>query len=75
MNYASTTTAQRTFFGFGVTASWSKIKDRMDKSRAYSRTVNELSSLGTMELNDLGIARHQIADKAHECVYGTRRTA
>lgn len=75
MHYIVTAATRQPFQGFNVMGTLVAIKDRLDKNRAYNRTVDELSALGANELKDLGIARHQIADMAHDCVYGTRKAA
>lgn len=75
MHSVATALTRQPFQGFGIVETLAAVKERLDKSRAYSRTVNELSALGANELKDLGIARHEIADTAHACVYGTRKAA
>ncbi|MEB8387258.1 DUF1127 domain-containing protein [Rhodobacteraceae bacterium KMM 6894] len=75
MHTVATAASRQPFQGFGIVETLASFKDRMDKSRAYNRTVCELSALGANELKDLGIARHEIADTAHDCVYGTRKVA
>tara|TARA_R110002072_G_C7558352_1_gene499953 strand:+ start:211 stop:438 length:228 start_codon:yes stop_codon:yes gene_type:complete len=75
MHTVATAIFRQPFQGFGVVETLAALKDRMDKKRAYNRTVDELSALGANELKDLGIARHEIANKAHDCVYGTRKAA
>lgn len=47
----------------GLSAAWAR-------SRVYTRTYNELNSLTTRELNDLGISRSMISRLAHEAAYG-----
>lgn len=38
--------------------------------RLYVKTMNELKSLSTRELNDLGLSRSSLHDTAYSAVYG-----
>ncbi|MBL4871837.1 MAG: DUF1127 domain-containing protein [Rhodobacteraceae bacterium] len=38
--------------------------------RLYTQTMNELQSLSTRELNDLGLSRSSLHDTAYTAVYG-----
>ena len=40
------------------------------KHRLYTKTMNELKSLSTRELNDLGISPLSLRDTAYAAVYG-----
>ena len=53
----------------------SNVKLTLAKRKAYRDTVDALSVLSDCELADLGLNRSQIADKASDCIYGTRYTA
>ena len=43
-----------------ITDSWDMVKAGFEKRRMYRRTIQELSSLSTRELSDLGIHRSMI---------------
>lgn len=47
----------------GLVASWTK-------AREFQRTYNELDALSDHELSDIGVRRSDIADIAHQHVYG-----
>ena len=49
-----------------LTGVWADIANR----RNFGRTYNELSKLNNRELDDLGIARSQIAEVSHRAAYG-----
>lgn len=56
-------------------ASWiggtlATLRDAWSRYRVYQRTLAELSTLSTRELNDLGISRSMITRLAHEAAYG-----
>ena len=40
------------------------------KHRLYTQTMDELKSLSTRELNDLGLSRSSLHDTAYAAVYG-----
>lgn len=46
------------------------LRDAWSRYRVYQRTLAELSTLSTRELNDLGISRSMITRLAHEAAYG-----
>lgn len=54
----------------GVVATVRALADQWAKARACSRTYEELASLSDRELDDLGLARWEIADAARRSVYG-----
>ena len=49
-----------------ITDFWDMIKTSFEKRRMYRRTIQELSSLSTRELSDLGIHRSMIRQIALE---------
>lgn len=51
---------------------WTEMREARARRRVYHRTLNELSALNARELDDIGIARHQIVDIARETAYGAR---
>jgi len=44
--------------------------DRMEKRRAYRRTLQQLSVLSERELDDLGLGRDDLRTIARRAVYG-----
>lgn len=50
---------------------FSNIFDNIRKYAIYTRTYNELASMSEIELRDIGISRHSIADIARETAYGS----
>jgi uncharacterized protein YjiS (DUF1127 family) len=49
-----------------ITNFWDVVKTGFEKRRMYRRTIQELSSLSTRELSDLGIHRSMIRQIALE---------
>jgi uncharacterized protein YjiS (DUF1127 family) len=49
-----------------ITDFWDVVKTGFEKRRVYRRTIQELSSLSTRELSDLGIHRSMIRQIALE---------
>ena len=49
-----------------ITDFWDMVKTSFEKRRMYRRTIQELSSLSTRELSDLGIHRSMIRQIALE---------
>jgi uncharacterized protein YjiS (DUF1127 family) len=49
-----------------ITDFWDVVKTGFEKRRMYRRTIQELSSLSTRELSDLGIHRSMIGQIALE---------
>jgi uncharacterized protein YjiS (DUF1127 family) len=49
-----------------ITDFWDVVKTGFEKRRMYRRTIQELSSLSTRELSDLGIHRSMIRQIALE---------
>ena len=49
-----------------ITDLWDVVKTGFEKRRMYRRTIQELSSLSTRELSDLGIHRSMIRQIALE---------
>lgn len=47
-----------------------RIRERMEKRRKYRQTVDELRTLSSRELNDLGIHESMIERIAYEAAYG-----
>ncbi|MCF2904367.1 DUF1127 domain-containing protein [Octadecabacter sp. CECT 8868] len=46
------------------------IRTKMEQRRVYNTTLNELLSLTTRELNDLGLHKSQLNTVAREAAYG-----
>lgn len=53
-----------------VSAFFSDLGARMERRRVYRETYNELAALSSRELADLGIARSDVRNIAHEAAYG-----
>ncbi|PIE13023.1 MAG: hypothetical protein CSA70_07100 [Rhodobacterales bacterium] len=76
MAYASTTrhdTAHGAAHGFtALTQAIHGLVERFAKYRLYRRTLAELASVPTRELDDLGLSRTNLRMAAFEAVYGNR---
>lgn len=48
---------------------FNNVKKEYRQWREYRRIVDELSTLGPRELDDIGISRHSIRDVARAAVY------
>jgi len=66
--------AHSTRGGFGTLANSAlrKVEQRLERHRAYRRTLNELAALSNSDLADIGLHRSEIARVAKESVYGPR---
>ncbi|WP_171102879.1 MULTISPECIES: DUF1127 domain-containing protein [unclassified Ruegeria] len=66
-------TATLTHNGFGLSARFAALVERVKEARArsaeYNRTFHELQSLSDRELNDIGVRRCDIADIARDHAY------
>ena len=49
-----------------------ELRDALARRKIMRATYNELATLSTRELDDLGINRTQIRSIAYEAAYGTR---
>lgn len=58
---------------FDLLGSASAAMQQIEASRAYHRTVRELSALSNRDLADLGLHRSEIRRVAYDTVYGARR--
>ncbi len=69
-----TTLTQTYFRPLGLTqrlqAIRTQIADAMERRKVYRTTLNELESLTSRDLDDLGISRTMIRDIAYEAAYG-----
>ncbi len=57
------------FAGRGIAALVARAEDAIARRRVYHRTLSELSTLTTRELQDLGIARGDIVEIARQAAY------
>ena len=69
MAYANDTMAIGGFLG-RIRALRADLADRMARNRLFAQTRNELSQLSDRDLADLGLARCDIVDVAHQAAYG-----
>ena len=70
MTYATEVSLRHSSVTERAIALWSTVKGKLEKRGTYRRTLNELSSLTTRELADLGLNRSMIRRIAHETAYG-----
>ncbi|GAA6208774.1 hypothetical protein NBRC116601_20670 [Cognatishimia sp. WU-CL00825] len=68
------TAVNTTYLGTGIVdrirGLFTEFKAAQAKRATYRTTYNELSNLTDRDLADLGFSRYDIADIAHEHVYG-----
>ncbi len=70
MAHVSTTPIVSSSFTARLSAAWAEFKDARELSAKYRATVRELSELSDSDLRDIGISRYDIAQLAHQHVYG-----
>lgn len=69
MAYAIANTSSASILDLAVTF-FANLREAYAKSRLYTETLDELKSLSTRELNDLGLSRSSLHDTAYAAVYG-----
>ncbi|MGB7318095.1 MAG: DUF1127 domain-containing protein [Planktotalea sp.] len=69
MAFFTETLTNNATFGDKLAAIWQGVKDARMKRAVFNQTLNELSSLSTRELNDLGLSRSMIRRIAYEAAY------
>lgn len=70
MAFAATNTASHAPISSWVATTLRTISERIERYNVYRTTVNELDSLSTRDLNDMGIGRHEIRSIALKAAYG-----
>jgi uncharacterized protein YjiS (DUF1127 family) len=70
MAYVNTSRAASFGLADRFAAALQSVKAAMSRRAIYTQTVRELNALSPRELADLGIARSQIGEIAHEAAYG-----
>ncbi|SLN47358.1 DUF1127 domain-containing protein [Ruegeria meonggei] len=68
MGYAQTVTPQKGLF-FGLFSDYAEARVEHFRRRVYGKTVHHLEALSDKQLNDIGVPRAEIKDRAYQSAY------
>ncbi|WP_420585874.1 DUF1127 domain-containing protein [Ruegeria sp.] len=68
MGYAQTVTPQEGLF-FGMFSNYAEARVEHFRRGIFAKTVQELENLSDRQLNDIGIDRSEIKERAYQSVY------
>lgn len=68
MGTAQTVTPQKSLF-FGLFSNYAEARVEQFRRRIFAKTVRELEALSDKQLDDIGVPRDKIKERAYQSVY------
>lgn len=68
MGYAQTISPQKGLF-FGLFSNYAEVRVEQFRRSIFAQTVRELEQLSDRQLQDIGVPRSEIRDRAYRSVY------